>query len=230
MTRAHTSEAAELDKLLEDRWSCRAFRPDPVPRATIERILDMARKAPSWCNTQPWQTVVTDGAGTERFRQALSDHATTTADPTPDFAFPAQYTGVYQDRRRKCGMQLYESVGVARGDRAASAREAQRNFSLFDAPHAAIVTTTADLGVYGAVDCGVYVQTFLLAAQSLGLGAIPQAAFAAHSGFIRDFFALSEDRLIVCGISFGYADPDHPANGFRTTRASVAETYQWVDA
>lgn len=230
MNTAETSLAAALDRLMTDRWSCRGFLPDPVPRATIERVLSTAGRAPSWCNTQPWHTIVTGGAGTERFRQALLDQATTGAEPAPDFAFPARYTGVYQDRRRECGMQLYESVGVSRGDRAASAREALRNFSLFDAPHAAIVTTAADLGVYGALDCGIYVQTFLLAAQSLGLGAIPQAAFASHSGFIRDFFGLPEDRLIVCGISFGYADIDHRANGFRTTRASVSETYDWFDA
>ncbi|MFE3055752.1 nitroreductase [Nocardia sp. NPDC059239] len=230
MTTVETSETAVLDRLLDDRWSCRGFRPDPVPRSTIERILDIARKSPSWCNTQPWHTIVTEGAGTERFRRALSGHAAATSGLAPDFAFPERYVGVYQERRRECGRQLYESVGVARGDRDASGREALRNFSFFDAPHTAVVTTTADLGAYGAVDCGLYVQTFLLAAQSLGLGAIPQAAFAAHSGFIRDFFGLPHDRLIVCGISFGYADPDHRANQFRTTRAQLADTYDWIDS
>jgi nitroreductase len=223
------TDSTVLTKLLDGRWSCRGFLPDTVPRDTIEQVLDMARKSPSWCNTQPWQTIVTSGAGTEKFREALSRHASSNPESQPDFEFPAQYDGVYQQRRRECGMQLYESVGVARGDRTASAREALRNFSFFDAPHTAVVTTPADLRVYGAIDCGGYVETFLLAAQSLGLATIPQAAFATYPDFIRKHFGIGDDRMIVCGISFGFPDPDHRANGFRTTRADLADTYIWVD-
>ena len=230
MTATKSSPTAVLDGLLNARWSCRGFRPDAVPLATTEEILRLAGKSPSWCNTQPWHTVVTEGDGTERFRAALSKHAAETPYLSPDFEFPLQYTGVFQERRRECGLQLYESVGVTRGDRTASARESLRNFSFFDAPHTAVVTTPADLGVYGAIDCGLYVGTFLLAAQSLGLGAIPQAAFAAHSEFIRDFLDLPADRKIVCGISFGYADESHPANSFRTSRAPMNETFSWIDS
>jgi nitroreductase len=157
----------------------------------------------------------------------LSTHAAS-AELTPDFPFPARYSGVHLERRRECGFQLYDSVGISKGDRAASARQAAQNFELFGAPHAAIVTTEAELGVYGAIDCAVYVQTFLLAAQSLGLGAIPQAALAAYAPFIRDFFGLPHNRLIVCGVSFGWPDHDHPANGFRTRRAPTDETVTWV--
>jgi nitroreductase len=230
MTTTESTQSATLGKLLEDRWSCRGFLPDSVPRTTIEEVLDLAGQSPSWCNTQPWHTIVTAGAGTERFRAALSVHASQATELKPDFEFPLEYSGVYQERRRECGLQLYESVGVARGDRVASAREAQRNFSFFDAPHTAVVTTPADLGTYGAIDCGLYVGTFLLAAQSHGLGAIPQAAFAAHSDFIKQFFELPDDRKVVCGISFGYADDSHPANGFRTSRARLDESVSWMDS
>jgi nitroreductase len=92
----------------------------------------------------------------------------------------------------------------------------------------AIITTDEALGTYGAVDCGAYVSTFLLAAQSLGVASIPQAALASHSKFVRDYFAIGEDRLVVCGISFGYEDRSHKANGFRTDRASLGEAVRWV--
>ena len=218
---------ATLKGLLDRRFSCRGFRLDPVPRATIERVLDLVRQTPSWCNTQPWHVMITEGSATERLRSGLSAYAASHA-MDPDFAFPSRYAGVYQDRRRECGLALYDSVGIARGDRVSSARQAAKNFELFGAPHAAIITTEADLGVYGVLDCGLYVQTFLLAAESLGLGAIPQAALAAHAPFITDFFGLPENRRVVCGISFGWPDPLHPANGFRTTRAAVDETVTWV--
>jgi len=223
-----SADTAGLARLLEGRWSCRGFLPDPVPREIITQVLDLARQSPSWCNTQPWQVIVTEGEGTERFRAALSAYAAT-SEMEPDFPFPSRYSGRYLERRRECGFQLYESVGIAKGDRTASAKQAAKNFELFGAPHAAIITTEAELGVYGAIDCGVYVQTFLLAAQSLGLGAIPQAALATYAPFIREHFGLPEYRHIVCGVSFGWPDHDHPANGFRTSRVPVTETVTWAD-
>lgn len=217
-----------LALLAYNRFSCRAFKPEPLPRTTIEWILDLARRTPSWCNTQPWQVLITEGAATERFRSELSAHAANAA-MEPHFAFPAGYDGVYQERRRECGTALYESVGIARGDREASAQQAAKNFEFFGAPHVAIITTEADLGVYGVLDCGLYVQTFLLAAQSLGIGAIPQAALAAHAPFVAEFFGIPANRSIVCGISFGRPDREHPANGFRTGRVALEETVTWVD-
>src|SRR3546814_14465777 len=102
-------------------------------------------------------------------------------------------------RRRECGLQLDDAVGVAHGDRAASGAQAARNFVLFDAPHVAIVTSRRELGVYGAVDCGAYVGTFLLAAQAHGVAAIPQAALAARSPTVRAHFAIPDERVLVFG-------------------------------
>ncbi|MEU7479810.1 nitroreductase [Lentzea sp. NPDC042327] len=215
-----------LRRLLDERWTCRQFLPDPVPRSTIEQLLALAQRTPSWCNTQPWHVVVTEGAGTERFRTRLLGHLREHPGQ-PDFPFPVQYTGVYQERRRECGKQLYTSVGVERGDHEGAARQLLRNFELFDAPHVAIITTEADLGVYGAVDCGLYLGSFLLAAQSLGLGAAPQAALAGYSDFLRDHFELPATRRVVAGVSFGHPDLAHPVNGFRTSRADVGSAVTW---
>ncbi|GAB2674226.1 nitroreductase [Nocardia goodfellowii] len=223
---ATPSDYTALARILDNRWTCRQFRPDPVPRATIEQLLRLAQRSPSWCNTQPWQVVVTEGESTDRFRKELLEHIRT-AGAEPDFEFPAQYTGVYRDRRKACGLQLYESVGVVKGDQAGTMRQMVRNFELFDAPHVAIITTADDLGVYGAVDCGLYLGNFLLAAQALGLGAAPQAALATYAPFLRDHFDLPAGRKVVAGISFGYPDPEHPVNGFRTARAELAEVVTW---
>ncbi|MCY1443301.1 Nitrobenzene nitroreductase [compost metagenome] len=137
---------------------------------------------------------------------------------------------MYQQRRRDCALQLYESVGIAAGDRVASQQQTMRNFSLFDAPHVAIITSDRALGTYGAVDCGGYVANLLLAAEALGLGAIAQAALARHSAFVRRHFGIDDSRLVVCGVSFGYADHDAPANRFYTTRAATEDTVLWHDS
>ena len=97
------------------------------------------------------------------------------------------------------------------------------NYRLFGAPHVAIVTTEADLGPYGAMDSGGFVALFTLAAQARGVASIPQAAVAAQAPFLRDWFGIPEHRQILCAISFGLEDTDHPANAFRTERAPLSE-------
>ncbi|MCW2787559.1 MAG: nitroreductase [Marmoricola sp.] len=211
-----------LTRILDERWTCRQFLPEPVPDSDIERLLSLAQRSPSWCNTQPWQVVVTSGEATAQFRKALAEHVMAQPQVT-DFEFPAAYAGDYQARRRECGFQLYDSLGISKDDGDRRFQQMLRNFEFFDAPHVAIVTTEADLGVYGAVDCGLWVNTFLLGAQSLGLAAAPQAALASYSPFVREHLGIPENRRVVVGISFGYADLAHPVNGFRTSRANLDE-------
>ncbi len=184
----------------------------------------MAQKTASWCNTQPWKVVIVGGVEMDAFRSALDGQGDGNG---RDIAPSPEYAGVYLERRRECGFALYESVGIARGDRTASAKQARENFRMFGAPHVAIISTDEKLGPYGAIDCGAYVSNFLLCAQSLGIATIAQAALAAHSAFIRSYLHLPDDRLIVCGISFGYEDEHHPSNTFRTSRAGMEDVVTW---
>ena len=228
-TNAETDDVV-LQRLLDGRYSCRAFLPRQVPRPIIERLLTLAQRTPSWCNTQPWHLHITSGAATDRFRDAFYQFMLGKPEPQTDIPPPREYRGISLARRRECGAALYESVGIARGDKDAYARQALETFRLFGAPHVAIITTDEPLGTYGAVDCGAYVGTFLLAAQSLGLASIPQAALAIYGGgFVRDYFKIAADRQLVCGISFGYGDDSHPVNQFRTTRARFDEAATFYD-
>jgi nitroreductase len=229
MTAADTAPIDLLENLLAQRFSCRAFMPDPVPRAVIERLLNAAQKTASWCNSQPWQLVIASGAATRKFRDALYPVAASGAPLNGDFPFPREYRGVYLERRRESGFQLYNTLGIARGDKAAYQKQALENFNFFGAPHVAIITSDEALGVYGAVDCGGYVNNFMLAAQALGLATVPQAALAFHSQVVRKHFGLGDDRRVVCGISFGFPDRDHKVNSYRTSRASLADAVTFVD-
>ncbi|UZW58280.1 nitroreductase (plasmid) [Sphingobium sp. JS3065] len=230
-----TDRARTLDALLRERHSCRAFEVKPVPRELIAAMLELAQRSASWCNSQPWDVTITQGAGTERLRAALHERALEDARVgqnrfDPDLPFPAAYEGVYRERQRAVGWQLYSSVGIAHGDRVASGKQALENFRLFGAPHALILTSPRALGVYGVLDCGIYMGTLLLAAQSLGIAMVPQAALATYSSLIRETLNIPPDRDVVCGASFGFADRDHPANGFRSDRASLADATHWVEA
>jgi nitroreductase len=218
-----------LEELLAERYSCRAFLERSVPRPIIDRVLAAAQRTASWCNSQPWQVVIASGAAKERFRKAIYAEASSGAPENGDFPFPREYLGVYLERRRESGFQLYNTLGIARGDKAAYARQALENYNFFGAPHVAIIHSTEALGVYGAIDCGAYVGNFMLAAQALGLGTIPQAALARHSGLIRRQFNLGDDRRVVCGISFGFPDRDHKINSYRTSRANVGDAATFVE-
>jgi nitroreductase len=219
--------AAVMEEILLERHSCRAFLPDQVPPDTMRRLLTMAQRSASWCNSQAWQVVVTRGEGTERFRTVLYEAAQ--REPMrPDIPEPSEYVGVYKDRRRAAGFGLYAAVGVGRDDIERRNHQWLENFRMFGAPHVAIVTSDRRLGPYGLVDCGLYVSTFLAAAQSLGVATVTQAAIAMYSGVVREHFSVANDRDVVCGISFGLADREHPANAFRTERASVDDVVEWV--
>lgn len=218
-----------LNHLMAVRTSCRSFTPEPVAHRTIRAIAETAQRTASWCNSQSWQVAVTSGAGTERLRNALTTAATEGRAESPDIPFPREYRGVHRTRRRESGFALYNALGIERGDHRRQMEQSLRNFSFFDAPHVAIVHTDEALGPYGAVDCGGYVSSFLLAATAHGVASIAQAALAMHPSVIRSELGLGQDRTIVCGISFGYPDVDDPANSFRTSRAAVDEVVDWID-
>ncbi len=230
MTETGPAPIDVLERLMTSRYSCRAYRAEPVPRAIIERILAAAQNTASWCNSQPWQVTITSGEATGKFRDVMVGVASGGQPASGDFPFPREYRGVYQERRRESGFQLYNALGIARGDKAAYAKQTLENFNFFGAPHVAIITTDEALGVYGAIDCGGYVTSFMLAAQALGLATVPQAALAFHSAVVRAHFGMAEDRRVVCAISFGYPDRGHKINNYRTGRASLPDVATFVDA
>ncbi|MDO7869055.1 nitroreductase [Nocardioides jiangxiensis] len=218
-----TSDAfASLAALQDRRSTCRAYADEPVPAETLDALLRMAQRTASWCNTQPWQVEVVSGAALVDLREALVAHVLSS--PTsPDLEWPTSFPGVYGERRRECGFQLYDALGIERSDKDARFVQMLKNFEFFGAPHVAIVHTPAELGPYGAVDAGLWLQSFLLGAEALGLGAAPQAALASYGAFFREWFGLGEDRMVVFGVSFGFPAADAPVNGFRTDRAAVSD-------
>ena len=215
-----------LESMLSERHSCRAFLPEPVSAQTASRLFELGRRTPSWANVQPWHVAAVSGDALRRLTESMAAHA---GDRGPDYPFPVSYEGVYQQRRRASGWALYDAVGIERGNRDQSAAQAARNFTFFGAPFTAIISVECGLGVYGVLDCGLYVQTLLLAAQALGLGAIAQAAPASRAAFLHEWLSLPSDRAVLCAVSFGSADINDPANSFRTDRAPTSETVTFYE-
>lgn len=217
-----------LHTLLAARKSCRGFLPNPVPRATLEAVLNTAQLAASWSNTQPWQLAVVSGDRLEVIRAEMFARAGEGSPKAPEIAYPDSYPGALDERRRACGWGLYETLGIRRGDRAASALQARENFRFFGAPHVILVTCETAMGSYGILDCGVWLGHLLVAADAAGIATIPQAAAITYPDIWRRHLDIPSSQQLILGVALGHADPDAPANSFRSQRAPLAEVAAWV--
>jgi len=215
--------------LAKARYSCRAFENTPVKATDIARILEVARTAPSDCNTQPAYLFIVSGTALEKLREEMYQAASSGLEASSDIPPIGTYAGIFLKRRRECGWALYDAVGVRKGDRVGSHKQALENFRFFGAPHLAIVTVNRDLAERGLLDAGIFVGHLLLAAQSVGVSTVPQGAIAHFTDIIRSNIPIDADSRIVCGISFGYETKGHPANNFRSTRAELSECVTFVE-
>ena len=206
-----------LRLLLNSRYSCRAYKKQEVSEKDIREIISTASRVPTWCNAQPWEVLITRGEATEKLSQLLIE-STKTQQINPDFNWPTQYVGQYAQRRRQCGYQLYESIGIQKEDKKRRKEQMMLNYKFFGAPHVAIITSESDLGPYGSMDCGGFIAAFTIVAQAKGIATIAQASITGYAQTIRKYFQIPKNRLIQTAISFGYSDDLHPINHFRTER------------
>lgn len=216
-----------INSLLNERHSCRAFLDKPVPAETLEQIFALAQRAPSNCNVQPWQTLVVSGAQKNLLSQALVNAVMQQQAPNPDFNWAIAYQNEHRERQFGSANTLYRAMGIAREDKRARQMAMLRNWQFFDAPHVAIFTMDKYLDIMGAVDMGIYAQSLSLIMQQHGISNCMQGALGQFPDPIRDMFGLPEERGVLFGMSFGYADPDAPANQARTTREELKTNVQF---
>lgn len=209
-----------LKATLTDRYSCRGYLNKEVEKKDIEEAILAASRVPTWCNAQPWEVLVTRGEATCKFAEVLTK-AASEEEMKPDFAWPEQYTGVYSERRRVCGYQLYEALGIDRQNYVKRKEQMMENFRFFGAPHVAIITTDADLGPYGSMDTGGFIAMLSVVLRSKGIASVVQASVTGYANVIRKHFNIPSHRLVQTAISFGYENSDHPTNSFRTDRATI---------
>lgn len=223
--------------LLNERRSIRNFLPTPVPRETIVKILQAASRSPSGTNMQPWQVyVVTDEAKDSLVRNVLATrelepHRERPPKPFGEYDYnPEPLFEPFLTRRRTVGFGLYQILGVAKGDRAASWIVAGRNFEFFGAPVGLIFTIDKSLQKGSWLDYGIFLQSIMLAAADCGLGTCAQAAWRHYHDIIRPLCRIPDNEIVVCGMSLGYADMDAPANKMVTEREPMEGFVRFVDA
>ncbi|MBQ0726447.1 MAG: nitroreductase [Thalassolituus oleivorans] len=217
-----------IANILNDRFSVRAFRPEPVAADVLQEIFTAAQRAPSNCNVQPWQTYVVSGEKKDKLKNLLVGTVMKQQAPNPDFNWKVAYDGIHRERQFGSANALYTSMDIAREDKMKRNMAMLRNWAFFDAPHVAFFTMDTYLDIMGAVDIGIYAQTLTLLLKEKGIDSCMQGALGQFPDPIREFLGLPEGRGVLFGMSFGYADENAPANKCRTDRAELTDAVTFV--
>lgn len=215
-----------VDAAITSRHSIRAFLPDAVARDDIERILEVASRAPSGTNTQPWKVYVLTGERKRSLSEAiLAAHAdpAVSSQHTEEYAYyPREWVSPYIERRRKVGWDLYALLGLTRENKAGMSDQHGRNYRFFDAPVGLIFTIDRVMEQGSWLDYGMFLQNIMVAARGRGLATCPQAAFTQYHRIIQSQLDIPASEMVVCGMSLGFADPSKVENTLVTAREPVS--------
>jgi len=214
----------DLEQAINERRSIRMFLPDkPVPRELVDRALELAIRAPSNSNVQPWHLRLVSGAARDRLVAALLDEASSKPPVVPELP------ELFAHLRRELGAKVYGSMGITRDDAEGRRIAVLRNWEFFRAPLAGIVCMHRDLHYVDSLGVGMFLQTFLLALTAHGLGTCVQVSIAGYPEIVREQLSISDEYAILCGLAIGYPDPTFPANTLRTDRNPIEHNVVFHD-
>jgi nitroreductase len=226
-----------VDEAITSRMAVRAFTQQAVPRETLEGLLQVASRAPSGTNTQPWKVYVVQGSSRAALvdkvcavHDAIRDNPALAAEYQEQYDYyPAKWFSPYIDRRRENGWGLYGLLGIGKADRDKMHVQMQRNFRFFDAPVGLFFTVHRDMGRGALLDYGTFLQNIMLAARARGLHTCPQQAWNLFNKISLAHIGAGADEMQVCGMALGYADASAVVNSFHTPRVPVAEFTHWLE-
>lgn len=231
------SQLNAMDQIITSRMSTRAFTKQAVAKELIETILQVASRAPSGTNTQPWKVYVLQGKSRDQLvEKVCAAHDAMRQDPSLGSEYqeaydyyPTQWVSPYIDRRRENGWGLYGLLDIGKADKDKMHLQHQRNFKFFDAPVGLMFTVDKVMGRGSLLDYGMFLENLMISARGHGLHTCPQAAWNGFAKIILPHIGASDNEMLVCGMSLGYADDSQVVNTFHTPRVAVADFTQWLE-
>ena len=215
-----------VDTAITSRRSIRRFLPRPVPVETVTRILEVASRAPSGVNAQPWRVDVATGPSLQRLTEALlfefNEPARSASHVAEFTTYPDEWVSPFLDRRRKVGWDLYGALGIKKGDEQKMKSQVARNFKFFDAPVGLVFSIDQSLAKAAILDYGAFLQSIMVAARARGLDTCCQASVGRFHRTVKEQLDIAPGNVVLCGMSLGYADPEAPENQMVTERAPVS--------
>jgi len=219
MTKISVSEA------LVRRQSVREYTQQSVPADLLLEILEIASKAPSGGNVQPWQVHALSGeVKNTLFEKTIQQAMNNPAGVDPDIPiYPAGLADPWRSRRTDCGEVMYAALDIKRDDKIARMQQGAKNLSFFDAPVGLIFTLDRRFCEAQMIDLGLYIQSVMLVADEKGLATCPQAVWSMWAGVVRDVLGLDYSEMVMVGMAMGYANPDAAVNQLNQPRVAVEE-------
>ena len=215
---------------LRSRQSTRAYLDKAVDRGIIEAMLDAARWSPSGTNMQPWQVCVVSGVTQQKLGDAILAARANAEPPNPDYQYyPEHWVEPYKSRRFECGMAMYSALDIGREDKARRQQLWDANYRFFGAPVGLLFFIDRSLAQGSWVDMGMFIQSVMLAALEFDLATAPQAALAEYPSIVREILQVGDEQALVCGMSLGYPDKNHPVNQYRTSRLGIDGFCRWYN-
>lgn len=217
----------DIVEAIRQRKSIRGFKPDPVPEGVLRKILEIAVRAPSSVNAQPWEFAIITGDVLDRIKRDNVERLASGVTPNPDLQ-SEPWQGGYRERQVELAKQIFQLMGIAREDKEKRAQWAQRGTRFFDAPAAIIVYADRSLSESRPLfDAGCVSQTICLAAMNYGLGTCIEGQGVHCPDVIRKHTGIPESKRIITSIAIGYPDWDFPANRLQTERESLDSITTW---
>ena len=217
----------ELIEGIEPRRSFRAFKPTPIPEATISAILKTATCSPSYTNSQPWEVAVVTGQSRDELARILYALAEADTPPKPDLPLPTSWPGEMTNRSREHGARRFEIMGIDRDDKQARKQFGLGNYKFYDAPCAFFLFMDSSLTQWSIFDVGMFAENLMLAGHNFGLGSCLQASLAHYPEAIRQFLKIPDSKKLIIGISVGYPDDDAKINTYYAQKAKPDDFTRW---
>jgi len=216
----------DLIEAIQQRKSIRGFKPDPVPRNILEEIIEIATRAPSSMNTQPWELYVVGGETLKNIGRENVEKVLAGTTPGNEMG-AASYQGVYRERQVALAIQLFQAMGITREDKVKRSVWLQRGYRSFDAPVAIFICYDKSLPDSAVFDLGVLAQTLALVALKYGLGTCIQSQATTYPDVVRKYTGIPENKLIYICLSLGYPDDGFAANQVVSRREPLANIVKW---
>lgn len=222
----------DIVEVIQQRKSVRAFKPDPVPKKTLRELIEVALRAPSWANTQPWEFAIVTGKKLEEIRRAFAEKAE--EQYHPDIAPPRGFPEPFDSRRRTIGSKVLQLKGIGREDKEKRKLWVLQGLRLFEAPCAIYIYVDRSfyqqgdaLNIWTIFDCGLVAENIMLLAIKHGLGTIAQIQAVAYPEVLRQVLGIPDSKVIVLGIAIGYPDWNDPVNQLRSDREPLDNISRW---
>ncbi len=224
----------DIIEAIQQRKSIRAFKPDPVPKEILNDILELALRAPSWANTQPWEFAIVTGKKLDEIREAFVEKGTAAEEDNPDIPRPREFPELYDTRRRVLGRKVLELKGIQREDKEKRRWWLLQGLRLFEAPCVIYICIDRAFHIQGGglnnwpiFDCGLIAENIMLLATKYGLGTIAQIQAVVYPDVLRKVLEIQDSKLIVLGIAVGYPHRDDPVNQLHSEREPLDNVSTW---